>query len=293
MAGASGGKTQGTASEPGRHQREYWREIAKNRYAIPAGEDAFALARELSSYLGLPDPELRDDLAYSILETWIVEQKKFSPEQLVSLLDEWRANLHAGIGETGTDSVLRRSFSALCLALLADRDLKEPFLGSERFRALLDDALAYLRDEKDLRGFDAKKGWIHATAHTSDLIAELAGNRLFAKEDQRRVLQALTQRLATASEIFAYGEQDRLAGVAAVIALRGDIDAEGWRSWISEMGKEDDVVWKETPPKMLPLARFENDSYFLRATVAQMALRPATNASSEAQKAVVELLRRR
>jgi hypothetical protein len=106
-------------------------------------------------------------------------------------------------------------------------------------------------------------------------------------------LRALTQRLATASEIFAYGEQDRLAVVAAVIASRADFNLEGWRSWITEMDKDDHAVWKDVPPKVLPLARFENDSYFMSAVVAQIVLRPATNTLSEAQKAIVELLRQR
>ena len=284
---------QGTHENQSGHTREFWRQIAKNHYTIPAGQEAFPLARELSGYLGAPDPELRDDLAYSTLAIWITRQKKFSSEDLATLLEEWQGNLRAGIGETGTDSILKRSFSALCLSSLAERDLKEPFLGERRFRTLLNAALAYLGDERDLRGFEAKKGWIHATAHTADLLAALAENKFFTKQDQERVLKAITQRLATASDIFAYGEQDRLANVAAAVASRGDFDSEGWSSWVAQMDKEDRVVWNESPPKMQPLARFENDSYFLRATATQISLRPATDASTEAQKSVLAVLRNR
>ena len=284
---------QGTSEEQSGHGREFWRAIAKDHYAIPAGQEAFHLARELSGYLGSPDPELRDDLAYSMLAVWITRQKKLSAEELVTLLEEWQANLRVRIGETGTDSIFKRSFSALCLSALAERDLKDSFLGEQRFRTLLNAALTYLGDERDLRGFDAKKGWIHATAHTADLLAALAQNKFFTKQDQERVLKAITHRLETANEIFAYGEQDRLANVAAVIVSRADFDLEGWSSWVAQMDKEDRVVWNESPPKMQSLARFENDSYFLSATAAQIPLRPATRASAEAQKAVLELLRRR
>ena len=284
---------QGTTTGQSGHDREYWRQIAKNHYAVPPGQDAFSLARELRGYLGSPDPELRDDLAYSMLATWIVRQKKLSVEQLVTLLDEWQANLRIGIGETGTDSIFKRAFSALCLAALAERDLKETFLGEHRFRTLLNGALTYLGDEHDLRGFDAKKGWIHATAHTADLLAALAENKFFTKQDQERVLKAITQRLASASEIFSYGEQDRFANVAAAIASRDDFDSDGWRSWVVEMDKEDRVVWQESPPRVQALARYENDSYFMQATVAQMALRAPSSSSAVAQKAVLELLRRR
>lgn len=296
IVGVAGGpemRGQGTTTEQKGHDREYWRAIAKNHYAIPAGQEAFPLARELSGYLGSPDPELRDDLAYSILAVWIIRQKKFSPEELVTLVEEWQSNLQTGIGETGTDGIFKRSFSALCLSSLAERDLKDPFLGEGRFRTLLNAALTYLGGERDLRGFDAKKGWIHTTAHTADLLAALAQNKLFTKQDQERVLKAITQRLATANEIFSYGEQDRLAHVAAVIASREDFDRGVWDSWLTELDKEDKVVWQNSPPKLQALARYENDSYFMSAAVAQISLKPATSASAEAQKTVLALLRHR
>lgn len=294
VAGApQAAKGRGTANSQSSHEREFWRAIAKKNYAIPAGQEAFPLAKELSGYLGSSDPELRDDLAYSMLAVWINRQKKFSPEELVILLEEWQANLRAGIGETGTDSIFKRSFSALCLSALAERDLKDPFLGEAHFRALLNATLTYLGDERDLRGFDAKKGWIHATAHTADLLAALAENKFFTKQDQEQVLKAITKRLATANEIFSYGEQDRLANVAAVIAAREDFDSEGWSSWVTEMGREDRVVWNDSPPKMSALARYQNDSYFLSATAAQISLRLSTNMSADAQKVVLVVLRHR
>jgi hypothetical protein len=154
--GAGGGEAQSSAA----HDREFWRSIVQRNYAVPEGESAFALARELSGLLGSPDPELRDNLAYVILGAWIVDQGKFAQPELLSLLDEWRANLRSGLGESGTDSVLKRSFSALCLASLAEYDLKSPFLGASRYRALLSDALAYIKEERDIRGYDENKGWI-------------------------------------------------------------------------------------------------------------------------------------
>jgi hypothetical protein len=56
-----------------------------------------------------------------------------------------------------------------------------------------------------LRGFDEKKGWIHATAHTADLLAELSRNEIFTKNDQAQVLAAIAHRLATADEIYING----------------------------------------------------------------------------------------
>src|SRR5579885_2026925 len=118
------------------HDRQFWQSVAQQHYAVPDGESASALAHELSGLLASTDSELRDDLAYSILTSWI-RAGKLSNDDLIALSDEWRANLKKNIGESGNDSVLQRSFSALCLSELAARDVKSPFLGTERYHALL------------------------------------------------------------------------------------------------------------------------------------------------------------
>jgi len=275
------------------HDKTFWRAIAAHRYQVPANETPFALAQELSSHLGSPDPELRDDLSYSILAVWIIRQQRFSPEELVQLNEEWTANLRDGIGQSGTDSIFKRSFSALCLSSLAERELKAPFLGQLRYRKLLDATLDYLRDEKDVRGFDATKGWIHSTAHAADLLAALASSPWFTKPDQAAVLNAITQRLAMANEVFTYGEQDRLANVVAVTASRTDFDLNRFQSWLAEMDAADQEVWKDSPPKLPALQRFQNDSYMLRAVISQLLQRPSTPALLEVQKSVLKALKRR
>src|SRR5258708_8404239 len=157
VLGQSKGSDEGVQEKP-LHDREFWRAIAKNRYAVPDGQPVFPLLRELSGYLGSKDPELRDDLAYSITTIWIKRQKQISTDELYSLLDDCQAHFRTRLGETGNDGILKRSFSALSLVALAERDLKMPFLGEERYRALLANALAYLRDERDLRGVSPTLG---------------------------------------------------------------------------------------------------------------------------------------
>ena len=275
------------------HDKDFWRAIVANKYQIPPNQEPFALAKELSSYLGSPDPELRDDLSYTILTVWIVNRNYFSSVELLQLEEEWTANLRSAIGETATDNIFKRSFSALCLASLAERELKTPFLGEARYRKLLHVAVSYLRDEKDLRGFDASKGWIHSTAHTADLLAALAGNSFFTKQDQASVLKAIAARFATADSVFTYGEQDRLANVVAVIAARSDFDLGAFRMWLSDIDATDRTVWKDSPPKLPPLTRFENNSYLLRALIPQLLQRPGTPETLEVQQAVLKSLQRR
>ena len=285
------------------HDREFWRAIARNHYAVPEGQQVFPLLRELSGYVGSRDSELRDNLGYSITTVWIKHQKHISVDELNSLLEEWEANLRVGIGdspieESGgedskNDAVLKRSFSALSLVALAERDLDMPFLSEDRYRTLLADALAYLKDERDLRGFDPTIGWIHATAHAADLLGALARNPLLKPEDQSHILDAISARLSSAHEIFGFGEQDRLALAAARIALRKDFDATEFHAWLNALDASDERVWKDSPPKLDLLQTFENDTYMLRGFALYLATSPSTPAITATQNEVLKVLRER
>ncbi len=275
------------------HDRQFWRDLAKNHYAIPPDQSAAALATELSANLASPDPELRDDLAYSIFYVWIVRQNKLSPADLVTLLDQWESNLRIGIGESGTDTVFLRSFSALCLATLAERDLKSPFFGEQRFRSLLTRSLEYLHDERDLRGFDPVKGWIHSGAHTADLLAFLAANPLLKLEDQSRILQGVSERLSSAAVIFSYGEQDRLANTVATIVARQDFDPAAFQNWLSALDESDRNVWKNSPPNGMLLMTYQNNSYMLQSLVARLYSQPKSPAATAALDQVTQILQKR
>jgi hypothetical protein len=274
------------------HYREFWRSVAQNHYAVPQGQQVFPLLQELAGYVGSRDSELRDDLGYSITTTWIKHQD-IPTADLNSLMDEWCANLRVGIGESGNDTVLKRSFSALSLVALAERDLKTPFLTEDRYRTLLEAALGYLKDERDLRGFDPQIGWIHATAHTADLLAALAMNPMFKPEDQGRVLNAITARLSSAHEIFTFGEQDRLSLVAARIVGRRDVDTTGFDQWLIATDTTDQETWKNSPPKLEMLQAYQNDTYMLRGLAVYLTMTPARPPVTDAQNAVLKILRER
>jgi Protein of unknown function (DUF2785) len=220
--------------QPGReHDLAYWRAIAQTKYDVPAGATASQLAAELLASLGSPDPELRDDLALSILTSWIYQKKLLGPEDLRPMVRTLEGNLRKGIGETGTDGVLLRSFSALTLSVIAARDNEVPWLSAEEFSTLLDGALAYFYDEIDTRGFDPVKGWMHSAAHTSDLLKFLARNPRLAAGAQARILSAMLAKNRGAAAPFSQGEDERMARIAISVARRADFDRDGFRAWLT------------------------------------------------------------
>jgi hypothetical protein len=280
------------ASAESPHDRSFWQAIVKNKYAVPESESGDVLAHELSGLLASPDPELRDDLAYSILATWIYRRNSpISTPTLISLTDEWRGNLQSGLGKSGTNSVLKRSFSALCLSAMAGREARLPLMGSDRYHELVSEAVAYLKAERDLRGYDARLHWIHATAHTADLLAALAKSPLLTKPEAAGILAAIDGRLSTAPEVYSQGEQDRLAAAVVAVIRREDFDSWSFGPWLDAIKSEDRDVWTATTPELL--ARYQNHNYMLQALAVRISLEPESQRMTDYKQAVLALLRTR
>jgi hypothetical protein len=280
-------------ADPPPHDKPYWLAIIRQGYAVPPDQTPFALARELSSLLGSPDPELRDNIAYTILSVWISGDTPFTDGELTDLLDEWQGNLRVGSEPAGSDAVLKRSFSALCLAVLAERELKTPFLGPQRYRALLDSALGYLAAERDLRGFDANKGWVHATAHTADLLAVLSRHPALKPAEQKQVLAGIAGRLASAPEVFTQGEQDRLAQAVTALVLLTDFDGTGFAAWLTELRATTRKSARTRPLTPAALALVQDNTYFLQALYARLSMETIEGAGATARAAVLDALRGR
>ena len=215
------------------HPKPFWRAVVAQKFDVPPGESAPALADELVGALGSPDPEMRDDLAFTILSSWIYTKKVLEPAHLQGMVKTLEANLTSGIGGPESDRVLLRSFSALTLSIVAARHNVDPVLSPDEYNTLVDRALIYFHDEADLRGFDAQKGWIHTAAHTADLLKFLARNPALRVADQARILEALTTKNRDAAASFAQGEDERMARIVISIVRRDDFNRDGFKTWLA------------------------------------------------------------
>jgi hypothetical protein len=219
-------------------EKAFWQSIADAEYALPTGHDRLVLTAELVAYLGSPDPELRDTFAYEILGTW-VEDGGYQPDQLRDLAATMAANLQAGLGEQGTDSVFRRSFSALILGHIVSVDNRiQPFLTEAEVHQILDQALAYLVGERDLRGYVAERGWAHSAAHTADLLWVLGRSRHLGVTDLTRLLDAIADKIsAPVAHVYLYGEDERLVRPVLGILERNLLDAAAWTAWVGRLAQ--------------------------------------------------------
>ena len=248
------------AAPPAPHDAAFWRHLAQSRFEIPEGEKAGDLLVEASALLGSPDPALRDGVAYEAAVDWILKKQVVEPADLRRLLELWTPNLAKGVGETGGDGVLLRSFSALELSVLASRDVQSAWMTPEELKALLDAALAYLAAERDLRGYDAKKGWMHATGHTADLLKFLARNKRLSAADATRILSGISAKVRDAGEVFAWGEDERLASAVLAVMRRGDVDPA---SWLNELGGTGKGLWEAPALDVKQYAATQNAKHLL------------------------------
>jgi len=234
------------AAAPASHDVAFWRAIVRGKYALPNGSDVPALAGELTDMLASADPELRDEIAYSTLASWIYQQKILNGEALRPLTERLIANLRVGIGERDTDSVFRRSFSALVLSVVIARDNADPFLEAGEWRRVEQAALDYFAAEQDVRGYEFEKGWLHSAAHTADLLKFLGRSRYLDAPGQTRFLNAIGQKLVTSPVVFTHGEDERFARALLSLVNRKDFDPAQFTEWLGEILSRSPVGARES-----------------------------------------------
>lgn len=242
--------------------RMFWKAIAQGHY-LPEGYTVDSLTPELLDYLSSPDAELRDEIAVEILTNWILAG--FYPlEKMRELMHKWIVDLSFGIGEDGTNSVLRRSFAALMLSIIAFREWKAPFLTEEEIHTLLDKAIEYCKAEKDVRGYDEEMGWLHSPAHTADLLKFIARSDMTTADDHRRILDAVAEKVtARRRMVFVHSEYERLSWVVLEIAKREILNRDDFAVWIQKLM---DVKLHDTGKQNMEFhAMYQNTKHFLRA----------------------------
>jgi len=214
--------------------KTFWQAIIDAEYAVPAGYTREELTAELVGYLRLPDAELRDEFGYEILATWILAGH-YPPDTLRAMAETQLAALAVGLGEKGTETVFGRSFATLILAAITYYDNHQPFLTDGEIHRMLDRALDYFAQERDLRGYVTGQGWAHSAAHTADWIDELALSRYAGADDLRRMLDALAAKMQRSDLVFLCNEDERLSVAAGSALRRMILPREAVTAWLAAL----------------------------------------------------------
>ncbi|WP_432479516.1 DUF2785 domain-containing protein [Nocardioides sp. GXQ0305] len=213
--------------------RSYWKQVLDHGLQVPTDRPLDDLTAELTSMLGSADPVLRDGTAYPALATWV--DRGVYDDLLVGLGDGMAAGLTVGLGEVGTDSVFRRTFSVLVLAAVIERDTAAQLLPGDQVLRWGDRIVSWLLRERDLRGYVPGKGWAHSVAHGADAIAALAGSRHFGATELTVLLDVLADRILSADTQLESGEPDRVASAVMAVLRRNLVPTKVVEPWVARL----------------------------------------------------------
>lgn len=251
----------------------YWQAVVNSGMHVPRDRPLDELTTELVHMLGHPNPRWRDDTAYPLLASWIRDGEY--DDLLIGLGDGIARGLLNGLGGDGDETVLRRSFSALILCEIINRDNNALLLSAEPIMRWGDEATSWFVREQDLRGWVHGRGWAHAVAHGADLLGAFGRSRHLARMELTVMLDVIADRLlAPTKYVWRHGEVERLAYTVMVILHRGKIPLNVLEPWIARLGAgvRPERRRGDSSPSEWPTIEAHNTSMFLRALYVQLAL---------------------
>jgi len=248
----------------------FWEQVKANGLKVPGDRPLADLTTELTAMLGDPDPAIRDGIAFPTLATWISDG--VYDDLLDGLGDGMAAGLGVGLGQDGTDTVFRRSFSALVLAECIARDNEAHLVPGGTMVRWGDRVASWFVRERDLRGFVAGKGWARAVAHGADAIGALALSEAMGRLELTVLLDVLADRLLLPTEYFlVHGETDRLARATMRVLRRDLVGLEVLEPWLARLSHgASPTAMGETDPYLVTW----NVQSYLRSLHLQLALAP-------------------
>lgn len=268
----------------------YWDQVQAAGFEVPSDRPLDDLTAELTAMLGSTQPEVRDGTAYPALATWI--DKGVYDDLLAGLGDGMVTGLSVGLGEAGTDSVFRRSFSALIIAECLERTNERHLLPGAKILDWGDRIAVWFLTEADTRGFVPGKGWAHAIAHGADTIGALGESPHLAGPEHEVLLDVLAERLVLqpAGTPLAAGEPDRMASAAMRILRRNTLGVDVLEPWVHRIGAAGNPYGGRVDGD--PFAPTAAPQAFLRSLFVQLSLAPeAPTVRPDLLLVVIEALR--
>lgn len=272
--------------------RAEWVALRESNFTVPAGQTPIVLLRQMNTLVGSFDPYLRDNVAYEAAARWIYRNGALSANEQREMLAMWTANLQTGLGEPAGDAAFRRSFSALNLSVIAARENAAPFLSQEEFDRFLATVIDYLARERDTRGYDSTRGWIHAAAHTADVLKFLARSPKLAVPAQARILAAIDEKCRTFGSVFQWGEDARLAQAVVSLANRADFEKPAFDAWLASIRTRRTELWAHAPAvDPVEFGKVQNLTLVLRAAYVSLSIEPVVTGAEPARAALLDTLR--
>ncbi|MTI66864.1 MAG: DUF2785 domain-containing protein [Firmicutes bacterium] len=212
-------------------------EIKENDYKVIKGDNPFKLSLVMVDNIGDLDSELRDNLIYTTLATWIINDI-LTKEQILEILNIVLDENHIfyKIGEKG-DSVFTRTFSVLILPPIIYKHRQNNFLSTENLEKIYEKLVKYIKEEKDLRGYVKKKGWAHGVAHAADGLDELAKSGEINNKKLKEILNVIKNKICINNYTYVNEEDERMVTAVKAVSERKIIQTEEIIDWINSFNE--------------------------------------------------------
>lgn len=191
----------------------------------PASEEHL---QALVTCLASPDPDLRDQFAYTDLAKLLRDHRP-----AVAQLEYLSARLDQLLQQPDPTGVAH-PFAILVFAEIARTDRIEAWMSPAQRQGLVDKASSFLENMSDYRGFDSQVGWRHGVAHGADLAMQLTLNPALSGAQQLQLLGAIGRQVAP-DHAYRFGEPERLARPVLFIARRDELDQQDWQDWFAAL----------------------------------------------------------
>lgn len=237
-------------------------------YNLVEENDAAMFLPSLLYYIGDADPYLRDELIYTCFVSWIEEKDYFEDHELESLAVSLSGPLFLGRGlvdPMGGESeaqgrvnykrsldpnhdVLVRSFSALVLTSLLNKNQRQPILSDEILLRISSQLCITMGLEHDLRSYDETLGWVHPLAHYSDLCGACLRQEKVNPDLLPNILKAFQTQLESGVAVWTGQEDERfISAVYEALIVDGravseTLDVPSWISALGQPGTHDDGI---------------------------------------------------
>jgi hypothetical protein len=238
-------------------------QLAKQNFVIEHADERNSLAKQLLNCLAVPDPKIRDDVAYYGLTRWLrTNELSLATKRLLF------AELIENFGKAIPDELgVYQPFIALVMSELARADRKTPYLNDIQREILVTKSVQNMTSITDYRGFDETYGWRHNVAHTADIFLQLSLNPALSKEQLSRILNAIGEQVIPQKvHFYTYGESERLAKPLLYIFLQGQHNEDDWQTWLEHyITPKPYDKWQDVFTSQEGLSKLHNARAFLAA----------------------------
>ena len=187
---------------------------------------------ELTASLGSPDPDERDRAALPTLVRWV--EHGVYDDLLPGLGDGMVTGLSIGLGETGTQSVLRRAASVQVLTAVLRRDTEERLARTDDILTWGDAVFTWFVRERDLRDRVGAAQAL-ALAHGADALDALAASPHLDTLGLTVLLDVVGDRLLLGPERHGRETIDRLARCVVRVVATGRMPLAVVEPWVARL----------------------------------------------------------